>query len=59
MSNEIKGVELTDMELAFRWWERLPREQQQTLLNQYTPSLKIEHMFKSDIYWLWKKQQTV
>lgn len=55
--NEESGIELSDPELAVRWWERLPRPQKQDLLNQYAPSMKIEHMFKDDIYWLWKKQQ--
>jgi hypothetical protein len=64
MENLIKiksqaGVQLTDHELAFRWWERLQRVQKQTLLNQYAPNMKIEHMFIDDIYWVWLKQQTL
>jgi hypothetical protein len=62
MENLIKikseiGVQLTDRELSVRWWERLQRAQKQTLLNQYTPNMKIEHMFINDIYWVWLKQQ--
>jgi hypothetical protein len=51
------GVELSDPELATRWWSRLEKEEKQSLLNQYLPSRTVEKMDNDAIYWLWLKQQ--
>jgi len=52
-----KGIELSDPELAVRWWGRLESEKKQELLNKYLPDFKMDKMNHQDIYWLWKKQQ--
>jgi len=51
------GIELSDPELAVRWWGRLKSEKKQELLNKYLPDFKMDKMNHQDIYWLWKKQQ--
>jgi hypothetical protein len=51
------GIELSDPELAVRWWGRLRGEEKQELLNKYLPDFKMDKMNHQDIYWLWKKQQ--
>ena len=51
------GVELSDPELAVRWWGRKGEEEKQELLNKYLPGFKIDGMNHQDIFWLWKKQQ--
>lgn len=51
------GIELSDPELAVRWWGRKNDEEKQELLNKYLPDFKIDDMNHQDIYWLWKKQQ--
>ena len=50
-------IELSDPELAVRWWRRKNNEEKQELLNKYLPDFKIDDMNHQDIYWLWKKQQ--
>jgi len=51
------GIELSDPELAIRWWGRLESGKKQELLNKYLPDFKMDKMNHQDIYWLWKKQQ--
>jgi len=51
------GIQLSDPELAVRWWGRLEDEEKQKLLNKYLPNFKIDKMNHQDIFWLWKKQQ--
>jgi hypothetical protein len=51
------GIELSDPELAVRWWGRKNNEEKQELLNKYLPDFKSDDMNHQDIYWLWKKQQ--
>jgi hypothetical protein len=51
------GIELSDPELAIRWWGRKNEEEKQDLLDEYLPDFKIDEMNRRDIFWLWKKQQ--
>jgi len=51
------GIELSDPELAVRWWGRKNEEEKQDLLDKYLPKFKPEKMNHQDIFWLWKKQQ--
>jgi len=51
------GIELSDPELAVRWWGRLDANKKTELLDKYLPDFKIEDMNHQDILWLWKKQQ--
>jgi hypothetical protein len=48
---------LTDRELSVRWWNRLPVEEKQTLLNTYLPSQEVDNMSYETMYWIWKRQQ--
>ena len=52
-----EGMQLSDPELAVRWWGRLENKEKQELLNTYLPNFDSEKMNHNDIYWLWKKQQ--
>jgi hypothetical protein len=52
-----EGLELSDPELAVRWWGRLEDVEKQELLNKYLPNFDSQRMNHNDIYWLWKKQQ--
>jgi hypothetical protein len=51
------GIQLSDPELAVRWWGRKDDKEKQELLDKYLPKFKIDSMNHNDIYWLWKKQQ--
>lgn len=51
------GIELSDPELAVRWWGRKEEKEKQELLNKYLPDFKIDNINHQDIFWLWKKQQ--
>jgi len=51
------GIELSDPELAVRWWGRLEKSKKQKLLNKHLPDFPMDKMSHQDIYWLWKKQQ--
>lgn len=53
------GIELTDRELAVRWWNRLSAEEKQNILNEYLPKHTIDSMTYENMYWLWLKQQTL
>ena len=53
------NIELSDPELAVRWWGRMKDDKKQELLNKYLPKFLIKDMNNKDIYWLWKKQQSL
>ena len=62
MENLIKiksdaGVQLTDRELAVRWWGRLSVKEKQAILKEYLPSYDINNIDYESIYWVWLKQQ--
>jgi hypothetical protein len=64
MENLIKlksdiGVQLTDRELAVRWWDGLSNEEQQNYLSQYLPSFSIDKVDYETQYWIWLKKQTL
>ena len=54
-----KGIQLTDQELAVKWWNNLPEGIKSAVLETYTPSLSIEQVGYADMYWYWLKQQTL
>jgi hypothetical protein len=43
------GIELSDPELAVRWWGRKNEEEKQDLLDKYLPNFKIDKMNHQDI----------
>jgi hypothetical protein len=51
------GVQLTDRELAIRWYGRLSNAEKLTLLEEYIPSFSPEALTDENKYWLWLKQQ--
>ena len=53
------NIELSDPELAVRWWGRMKDDKKQELLNKYLPKFLTKDMNNKDIYWLWKKQQSL
>lgn len=54
------GVELSDTELAVRWWKRLSLDEKKRFVSEHlSENYDISEMNYSDIYWLWKKKQTL
>jgi hypothetical protein len=51
------GVQLTDRELAIRWYGRLSDAEKLALLEEYIPSFSPEALTDENKYWLWLKQQ--
>jgi hypothetical protein len=51
------GVQLTNLELAVIWWDRLSVEEKQTILKKHLPSYDIGNMNNEYVYWVWLKQQ--
>jgi hypothetical protein len=52
------GVQLTDRELAIRWWGRLSiTEQEEVLSNSKLTKLTIREIDYETMYWLWLNQQ--
>jgi hypothetical protein len=51
------GIQLTDRELAVRWWGRRSEEEKKVLLETYLPSYKINSVSYETMYWIWLKQQ--
>jgi hypothetical protein len=62
MENLIKiksenGIQLTDRELAVRWWGRLSTEEKESLLKTFLPTFSIDKVDYETQYWIWLKQQ--
>lgn len=51
------GIQLTDRELAIRWYHRLSGVEKLTLLDKYIPSFSPDELSDENKYWLWLKQQ--
>jgi hypothetical protein len=51
------GAQLTDSELAVRWWGRLSVEEKRAILKEHLPSYDIGNMNNEYVYWVWLKQQ--
>jgi hypothetical protein len=51
------GVQLTDRELAIRWYSRLSNEEKVALLEEYLPSFKSDLLTDENKYWLFLAQQ--
>lgn len=51
------GVQLTDRELAVRWWGRLSTTEQDEVLSNY--SIVIRPIDYDIMYWLWLKKQEI
>lgn len=51
------GIQLTDKELAIRWYGRLSDFEKLTLLDKYIPSFSPDELSDENKYWLWLKQQ--
>jgi hypothetical protein len=50
------GIQLTDRELAVRWWGRLSTEEKESVLNTYLPNYSNDVNYET-MYWIWLKQQ--
>ena len=53
------GFELTDRELAVKWWSALSDETKVAVLETYAPGLLNNNVSYENMYWLWLKQQTL
>lgn len=54
------GVQLTDRELAVRWWGRLSTtEQEEVISNSKLTKLTIREIDYDTMYWLWLKKQNI
>lgn len=51
------GIQLTDRELAVRWWSRLSTEEKESLLKTFLPTFSIDIVDYETQYWIWLKQQ--
>jgi hypothetical protein len=51
------GVQLTDRELAIRWYSRLTNEENLALLEEYFPSFTPDVLTDENKYWLFLAQQ--
>ena len=51
------GAQLTDRELAIRWYSRLSNEEKVALLDEYLPSFKPDVLTDENKYWLFLAQQ--
>lgn len=52
-----KNMELTDKELAVRWWGRRTTQEQYELLNKYLGRSNFNNLSSDDKYWIWKQNQ--
>jgi hypothetical protein len=51
------GVQLTDRELAIRWYSRLTNEEKVALLEEHLPSFTPDVLTDENKYWLFLAQQ--
>ena len=51
------GVQLSDRELAVRWWGRKSIEEKMDLLKTFLPKYGIEDIDYETMYWIWLRQQ--
>jgi hypothetical protein len=51
------GIQLTDPELAIRWYNRLEASKKESIVAEYLPSFKPYDLSNEDKYWLWRAQQ--
>jgi hypothetical protein len=51
------GVQLTDRELAVRWWGRLSTTEQEEVISN--SNLTIRPIDYDTMYWLWLKKQKI
>lgn len=52
-------MELTDKEIAVRWWDRRNTQEQYELLNKYLWRNDFNNLSNDDKYWIWKQNQTI
>lgn len=53
------GVQLSDRELAVRWWGRKSIEEKMDLLKTFLPNYGIEDIDYETMYWIWLRQQNL
>lgn len=53
------GVQLSDRELAVRWWGRKSIEEKMDLLKTFLPKYGIEDIDYETMYWIWLRQQNL
>ena len=52
-------MELTDRELAVRWFDRKSTTEKIKEIKKAGLTLKIEQIYNSDKEWIWRKQQSL
>lgn len=52
-------MELTDRELALRWWNRLSIKEKDFYMEKYLPSFTEKNLTNAEIFWVWGKQQAL
>ena len=52
-------MELTDKELAVRWFDRKTISEKEQLIKKTGLSIKIQNLTDSDKEWIWRKQQSL
>jgi len=52
-------MELTDKELAVRWFDRKSTTGKEQEIKKAGLSIKIENLTDSDKEWIWRKQQSL
>jgi len=52
-------MELTNKELAVRWWSRRTTQEQYELLVKYLGRSDFNSLSNDDKYWIWKQNQTL
>jgi hypothetical protein len=52
-------MELTDRELALRWWDRLTIKEKDFYMKKYLPSFTEKNLTSAEIFWVWGKQQAL
>jgi len=56
---KFRNMELTDRELAVRWFDRKSTTEKEQEIEKAGLSIKIENLTDSDKEWIWRKQQSL
>jgi hypothetical protein len=56
---KFRKMELTDRELAVRWFDRKSTTEKEQEIKKAGLPIKIENLTDSDKEWIWRKQQSL
>lgn len=56
---KFRTMELTDRELAVRWFNRKSTSEKEQEIKKAGLAIKIENLTDSDKEWIWRKQQSL